>query len=273
MNPIISAENLLKIKNKVTIFDVGNGNLALENYNKIHLENAIFIDVNTHLSDIKEDKSNGGRHPLPTVENFKKTLQSFGINYNDHLVLYDVNFGANAAARFWWMLRSIGHEKVQILDGGFQEASKIGFPMSNTINQNTEKVTEINQYHDNWQYPLITIKDVEKYSNSQEKLIIDVRESGRYNGDFEPIDLVAGHIPNAINIPFQNNLDENGTFLSPEILKVFYQKYFDKFESNNCIIHCGSGVTACHTILALEYAGFKTPLLYVGSWSEWSRNF
>ena len=273
MSPLIEAEELLLIKDSVKIFDIGNGALALENYQKNHLENAIFIDVNIHLSEIKESKADGGRHPLPTVENFKTTLQNLGISSQNHLVLYDMNFGANAAARFWWMLRAIGHKKVQVLNGGIKAAEKIGFPFFNQIPEVQLTKNENLDYYDNWQYPLVTMNDIIKFSKNHEKLIIDVRESGRYNGEYEPIDLVAGHIPNAVNFPFQKNLDKEGKFLNPEILKNLYLEFLGSRTTDNCIIHCGSGVTACHTILALEYAGCKIPALYVGSWSEWSRNF
>jgi thiosulfate/3-mercaptopyruvate sulfurtransferase len=273
IKPIISVEELKKIKNNVLIFDVGNGAFALENYRKNHLENAVFIDVNIHLSKIVEDPANGGRHPLPKVSDFIKNLQNFGIDSSKHIVLYDINFGANAAARFWWMLRSIGHEKVQVLDGGLQAAQQEGFTITNKIKKILPSKIVLENYHKNWNLPLVTILEVEKYSKNLKKTIVDVREFGRYNGDYEPIDLIAGHIPNAINIPFQNNLDGNGKFLTQEKLKEMYQKYFEEIESENFMIHCGSGVTACHTILALDYAGFKIPSLYVGSWSEWSRNF
>jgi thiosulfate/3-mercaptopyruvate sulfurtransferase len=271
MKPIISIEELVRIKDQVLIFDVGNGALAFENYQKNHLENAIFIDVNKNLSQITENPANGGRHPLPKVSDFIKTLQNFGIDSSKHLVLYDMNFGANAAARFWWMLKAVGHEKVQVLDGGFQMAQQEGFPISNEIPKIIP--TTINHYQENWNLPLVTLQEVENYSKNNEKTIVDVREFGRYNGDFEPIDLIAGHIPNAINIPFQENLEANGKFKSQEILKAMYQKYFQEKDSKDFVIHCGSGVTACHTILALDYAGFEIPALYVGSWSEWSRNF
>ena len=102
--------------------------------------------------------------------------------------------------------------------------------------------------------------------------IIDVRDAARYRGEKEPIDLIAGHIPGAINVPFTENLDEKGFFLPKEILKSKYEKIIENLISEKIIVHCGSGVTACHTILAMVYAGFEIPKLYVGSWSEWSRN-
>jgi thiosulfate/3-mercaptopyruvate sulfurtransferase len=123
---------------------------------------------------------------------------------------------------------------------------------------------------DNWLLPTSTLEIVENELTNLSSAVIDVRDAYRYKGESEPIDLVAGHIPGAINIPFSENLDENGNFLSPEILKEKYSKLLQD-KPQNLIIHCGSGVTACHTILALDYAGFPIPNLYVGSWSEWSR--
>ncbi|WP_312392847.1 rhodanese-like domain-containing protein [Chryseobacterium sp.] len=114
------------------------------------------------------------------------------------------------------------------------------------------------------------METVENELTNYSSTVVDVRDAYRYNEESEPIDLVAGHIPGAINIPFSENLDENGNFLKPEILKEKYSKLLaDK--PQNLIVHCGSGVTACHTILALHYAGFDIPNLYIGSWSEWSR--
>lgn len=115
-----------------------------------------------------------------------------------------------------------------------------------------------------------TLEEVENELINGNSAVIDVRDAYRYRGESEPIDLVAGHIPGAINIPFSENLDENGNFLAPEILKEKYLKLLEG-KPENLIIHCGSGVTACHTILALHHAGFEIPSLYVGSWSEWSR--
>ena len=253
----------------LVILDVSNGKEAQSNYNKKHLDGAIFVDLNSQLADVKEDLSIGGRHPLPSIERFSQLLSSLGITHQKHIVLYDDKNGSNAAARMWWMLKSIGHQKVQVLNGGLQEAERLNFPI------NSEEVFPISTVEykiENWKLPLANIDEVEKASNSQDYLIIDVRESARYNGEYEPIDLISGHIPNAINIPFSTNLDENGLFLSPEILREKYKNIIDNKKSNEIIVHCGSGVTACHTLLAMAYAGFEIPKLYVGSWSEWSRN-
>lgn len=120
--------------------------------------------------------------------------------------------------------------------------------------------------------PTADIAEVDEATHDAQCLIIDVRETGRYNGEFEPIDLIAGHIPNAVNIPFSSNLDTEGSFLSPSELREKYEKALKNRKVEQVIVHCGSGVTACHTLLAMAYAGMEIPKLYVGSWSEWSRS-
>ena len=216
-----------------------------------------------------ENPADGGRHPLPDVEIFEKTLEKIGLSKNAHIILYDDKNGANASARLWWMLRSTGFEKVQVLNGGLQTAEKFGIETTAEIPvaKNSESL-----HLTSWNLPTKNLEDVKFASTNSENAIVDVRENARYNGETEPIDLIAGHIPNAINLPFQNNLDENGLFKSPEILKKYFLKALHDQDSKNIIVHCGSGVTACHTILAMDYAGLPIPNLYVGSWSEWSRN-
>ena len=270
-SPIIEPTALLKLSKTEDIIMVNacSGDKAISNYKAKHLEGALFVDLDTHLADIKKDASNGGRHPLPTIKQFSKTLSNLGISKNKHVVIYDDKNGSNSAARFWWMLKSVGHEKVQVLNGGIQAAEKIDFPTSSKL----EKAKEVGIYNLlGWKLPIATINEVEKNLQHKNNIVIDVRSNDRYKGLVEPIDLIAGHIPNAINIPLTSNLDENGFFLSPEKLKTKYQKVLGNIKPTNTIVHCGSGVTACHTILAMVYAGFEFPKLYIGSWSEWSRN-
>lgn len=271
ISPIIQASELLKLyeSENLVIIDVSNGKNAKSNYEANHLEGAIFVDLNTQLADIKDDLSIGGRHPLPKIENFANTVSNLGISPKSHVVIYDDKNGTNAAARLWWMLKSIGHENVQVLNGGIQDAIKNNFPISSKTE--TTNKTELYKV-DNWKLQIAEISEVEKFAYSENHVVMDVRDSERYKGESEPIDLIAGHIPGAINIPFTENLDENGLFLSPNDLKVKYEKIFKGVKSENIIVHCGSGVTACHTLLAIAYADLKIPKLYVGSWSEWSRN-
>ena len=269
MKPIITATELLLIFNQenLLILDARTGKDAKENYLENHIKSARFIDLDKDLAEIGENAAFGGRHPLPKISKFAETLQNLGITEDSHIIVYDLANGGNAAARCWWMLRAFGLEKVQVLSGGFQSAVKLGIP-TNSGEEIFEKTSFI--LRENWSLPTSTLENVEQEIAENTATVIDVRDAYRYNGESEPIDLVAGHIPGVINIPFSENLDENGEFLSPEILKEKYQiLLLDKPEK--LIIHCGSGVTACHTILALYYAGFPIPNLYVGSWSEWSR--
>ena len=271
LSPIIEVDELMQISENqnLRIFDVRTGSNAKENYIKKHLEYSVFVDLNSDLAEI-DDPKNGGRHPLPKFEDFIKILGELGIDKNSHIVIYDDKNGANAAARFWWMLRAVGHKNVQVLNGGLQVAQNQNYSLS-SVEEYYPETKYISDYQD-WQLPQVWIDDVKKASQDSDSMIVDVRESQRFDGIMEPIDLVAGHIPNAQNFPFIDNLDEKGLFKSPEVLRNLYSELFDNYEKSKIIFHCGSGVTACHSLLALDYAGFDIPNLYVGSWSEWSRN-
>lgn len=269
--PLIDAQELKNFKDSedIILVDASYGKNTFELYQAKHLHGAIFVDLDTQLSEVKKDAAKGGRHPLPSIESFSKTLGSLGISPKSHVVIYDQSNGALAAARFWWMLKAVGHQKVQVLNGGLAEAEKQNFPTNN------EKVQpkQASFYPiENWKLPMAEISEVESVSKNEDYRVIDVRASNRYKGEIEPIDPVAGHIPGAINIPLSENLGSNNLFLPSKELKVKYKKLLGDTKSENTIVHCGSGVTACHTLLALNYAGFEIPKLYVGSWSEWCRN-
>ena len=268
LSPIIQPEDLtwLNLDEEIVIIDASAGSKA--RYDEQHLAGAIFTDVNEDLANIG-DFAAGGRHPLPTNEQFSSVLQKLGITRKAHVIIYDDKNGSNAAARLWWMLRAIGHENVQVIDGGFQAAVKFGFPTTSKV----EIPKSVEKYEvKDWDLPQSDINEVEKVAKSNDYIVIDVRDANRFDGLTEPIDLIAGHIPGAVNIPFTENLDSEGRFLSPEILKEKYTSALANVRPENIIVHCGSGITACHTLLALDYAGLPFPKLYVGSWSEWSRN-
>lgn len=267
LSSIIQAEELVILgKNDFILFDVSAG--SKPRYDEQHLNGAFYLDLHIDLANIK-DFAIGGRHPLPPFEHFAKLLGKYGVTKDTHVIVYDDKNGSNAAARFWWMLKSIGHEKVQVLNGGYAAAVKAGF----AVNAEVPSAKPVEPYQiTEWELPLAEIDEVEVAANSENHAIIDVRDANRFAGLTEPIDLIAGHIPNAINIPFTENLDANGAFLAPEILKEKYSKALANYKTENVIVHCGSGVTACHTLLAIAYAGLEMPKLYVGSWSEWSRN-
>ena len=270
--PLIDATVLLEIYQQhqdLILLDARSGADAKAKYKISHLKDAYWIDLNADLAAIKEDASNGGRHPLPSIEVFAETVANFGISENTYVVVYDDKSGANAAARCWWMLKALGHEKVAVLNGGISAAEKAGYPMSTGVESSSKKSSPL--HTNEWNLPVSNIDEVKEYSKHPKHLVIDVRESYRYRGESEPIDLVAGHIPGAINVPYISNLDEDGLFHSPTVLKEKYESVLGEISAENVIVHCGSGVTACHTILAMAHAGMSIPKLYVGSWSEWSR--
>jgi 3-mercaptopyruvate sulfurtransferase SseA len=271
LSPILAPEDVLKIQNspEIVIIDARAGQNAEENYAKEHLKGARFVDLNRDLATVEADPANGGRHPLPSLQKFSAVLSKLGIAPTNRVIIYDDKNGSNAAARFWWMLRSVGHEKVQVLNGGLQAAIKIGFPVSSQI----ENFDPTEKYPvQEWQLGLASINEVEIARNNDQNIVIDVRDKNRFDGLTEPLDLIAGHIPGAVNVPFSENLNEDGFYHSPQVLKQKYSQMIDSKNSENIIVHCGSGVTACHTLLAMDYAGLPIPKLYVGSWSEWSRN-
>lgn len=263
---IITAYELKQMLNleNLVILDARNG--TYESYLENHIKSARYIDLDNDLAEIPEDAAFGGRHPLPLPEKFSDTLANLGISKGSKVVVYDTSNGANAAARCWWMLKSAGFE-VSVLDGGLQAAERAGLEIASG-EENFGKAENIHLKE--WKLPTITIDEVEEGLKNETATVIDVRDAYRYRGESEPIDLIAGHIVGAYNIPFSENLDSEGYFLEPKVLKEKYSEFL-KGKPENVSIHCGSGVTACHTILAMDYAGLQIPKLYVGSWSEWSR--
>ena len=258
---------LAKIQ-KIVLIDVRTGPNAAEKYAASHLEGALHVDMDHQLADVKSDAAQGGRHPLPGLPQFAAVLTQLGITRDSHVVVYDDKNGANPAARFWWMLQSVGHPAVQVLNGGMDAALQAGFASSSK----TEAPEDVPVYEvDHWILPLADLQEVKKATHDGSALIIDVRDAARYRGETEPIDLIAGHIPTAINIPFTENMDTDGLFLSPNTLREKYEQALGDRTAEQVVVHCGSGVTACHTLLAMDYAGMELPKLYVGSWSEWSR--
>ncbi|MFB3387196.1 sulfurtransferase [Flavobacterium sp. LAR06] len=270
LSPIINSEDLLPLKDssEIVLIDARAGVNAEENYKNEHLKGARYVDLNRDLATLEENPANGGRHPLPSLEKFSQVLSTLGISLTSHVVIYDDKNGSNASSRFWWMLRAIGHEKIQVLNGGLQAAIKTGFPTSSEIEHFDATEYKVSA----WKLAVADIEEVEKARNNSENIVIDVRDKNRFDGLTEPLDLIAGHIPGAINVPFSENLSEDGFYKSAEELNKKYTALIGDTKPENVIVHCGSGVTACHTLLAMDYAGIEIPKLYVGSWSEWSRN-
>ncbi|MEQ9187143.1 MAG: sulfurtransferase [Cryomorphaceae bacterium] len=250
----------------VIVLDATFGKTAYPDYCFEHLIGAQWIDLNSQLSEIGPEPSKGGRHPLPSVSSFATVLGELGVGVDSKVIVYDKHSGALAAARCWWMLHAIGHPQTWVVDGGFQALKQAGAPTDSEI----IKPRALPPYPSSeWKLPTKTMTEIEGL-DPNDSTLVDVRESERYQGIREPIDLTAGHIPNAVNIPFSHNLNADGSFKTREELKKIYADVLRM--DKNVIFYCGSGVTACHGILGLAHASNKMAALYPGSWSEWSRN-
>ncbi|HEX5657625.1 MAG TPA: sulfurtransferase [Polyangiales bacterium] len=263
LDPIITPHELGAAKH-VALFDCRPETAA---YLAGHLEGARHASLDRDLASHTEDASSGGRHPLPSVADFAALLGQWGVHPSTHVVAYDAQNGAHAAARFWWLLKAFGHEQVQVVDGGLQALETAGFALTKDI-PSVEPAPPYPAHR--FAAPLAEIDEVELARHDDARRVVDVRAAFRYRGESEPIDPIAGHIPGASNIPLSENLQPDGRFKTAGELRALYTEALG-VPSSQAIIHCGSGVTACHTLLALERAGLPGAKLYVGSWSEWCR--
>jgi len=268
MSPLIEITDPRVFDPEAIIIDVRAGANAYERYLAGHLPNAIYANLDDDLAEHPADPALGGRHPLPSLEDFTATLGNWGIRPDSHVIVYDDKAGAMGGARLWWMLRSIGHTNVQVLNGGLKAATDEGVELS------TDAYTPVAVTP----YPVpaayrntVNIEEVEAAAKADDRMVIDVREGQRYLGHTEPLDLVAGHIPGAVNLFYSNSLSPEGKYLTAQALATLYEETIGDLNPGDVIVHCGSGVTACHTLLGMEYAGINNAKLYVGSWSEWSR--
>ncbi|WP_455221031.1 sulfurtransferase [Kaarinaea lacus] len=231
-------------------------------YKMEHIPNAIYAHLDHDLSAPVSDTS--GRHPLPDVETFKLKLGAWGIDTSKQVVVYDDAAGSYAA-RLWWMLRWLGHKSVAVLDGGFTLWKQQGLPTTNAI-PHIEPATFVGQPNMDM---LINSNALQEGLSKASICLIDVRDPQRYSGLEEPIDKVAGHIPGSINLPWKTNIADTGMYQSKAQLYDQYQKLLQDAAGKNVVFMCGSGVTACHSLVALEYIGISGAKLYPGSWSEW----
>jgi len=243
--------------------DLARPDLGEQQYREGHIPGALFAHLDRDLSGAKTGKN--GRHPLPEPQDFEKWLEKTGLTPQDQVVCYDAGPGA-MAARLWWMLRWIGHEKVAVLDGGFAKWTKEGRPVALDV----PLFTPLN-------YPIKLRKDFAVDVRTVEQtlgkpLLLDARAPARYRGEQEPIDPVAGRIKGAKNRFNLDNMTPQGTFKSSEELKKEFQAVLHGRPPSEVIHYCGSGVAACHNLLAMELAGLKGGKLYAGSWSEWAQD-
>ena len=225
-------------------------------YEEGHIPGAAYMSVDDELTASTGD----GRHPLPPPDEIAATLGRAGIGNRNFVVAYD-DAGGAIAARLWWMLRSIGHERVGVLDGGIQAWLAAGGAL--TTDQPAWQPATLSV---NGSAPTIDASGVAAALGTRP--VIDARAGERYRGEIEPVDPAAGHIPTAVNLPHDGNLGPDGRFLSAAELRARYTGA--GVEADDAIVYCGSGVTACHDILAMEVAGLGTATLYPGSWSDWS---
>ncbi len=231
-------------------------------YANAHVPGALFVHLDRDLSARKTGRN--GRHPLPTPENAAALFGRLGIDATKQVVAYDQDSGMYAS-RLWWMLRWLGHDTAAVLDGGFAGWLRAGRPAS--AEARTPKPTTFMPRHVR---PTISATGIEASLPRHALLLLDARAAERYRGDHETIDPVAGHIPGALNRPYTRNLAADGTFRSVRELRSEFDGMLHGRSPEDLVHYCGSGVSACHNLLAMSVAGYPLTRLYPGSWSEWS---
>ena len=234
-------------------------------FDTVHIEGAQQAHLDRNLSTHGATALNGGRHPLPARETVAAWLASLGFQNHMQAVVYDRN-GANYCGRLWWMLKWLGHDAVAVLDGGLQawqasggavasgpaaKGNAIGFDLKPALRE--------------W----LSTAQLAPQVGHPNLTIIDARAAARYRGEMEPLDPVAGHIPGALNRPFNQNLNAEGFFKSPDVLRAEFESLLAGRDPSTVVHHCGSGVSTVPNILAMELAGLGVTRLYPGSWSEW----
>ncbi len=245
-------------------FSLADTELGRRAYRAAHIPGAVYAHLDADLSSpIVVGQT--GRHPLPTVEKMAATLSAWGIDEGVQVVVYD-DWGGAIAARLWWMLRWLGHEAVAVLDGGWQAWQQAGRPVAGGDGSRPARTfvpaprPEL----------IVTIDEVDLLRRDPAWRVLDARSADRYRGENETLDPKAGHIPGALSAPFAMNLGSDGRFLAPDALAAHYAKVLDGVPAAQGVVHCGSGVTGAHNILAIQHAGLGEAKLFVGSWSLWS---
>lgn len=246
-------------------FDLQQPSAGRERYRLAHLPGAQYADLNADLSSAPTSVS--GRHPLPTPQDLTARLRAWGVREDSQVVVYD-DQGGMIAARLWWLLRWLGHERVAVLDGGLQGWQALGLALTDAVPQFAP-----GNFAARPQAAAIADADqVAAAAGQSGACVLDARSGERFRGDVEPIDPVGGHVPGARNLPCAGNLGSDGAFLPREALRNRLLAGLDGTTPQAAIMMCGSGVTACHNLLALEHAGLGGARLYPGSWSEWCRD-
>ena len=246
-------------------FDLARPDSGRERYDDEHLPGAVYADLNRDLSAPVTSVS--GRHPLPEPGDFAARLRAWGVNRGSTVVAYD-DGNAMYASRLWWMMRWVGHERVAVLDGGLRRWMQLGLPLDDAIPARPPGDFVAHARPE----LAVDLAQVAEASADGSLRILDARAPERYRGEVEPIDAVAGHVPGAVNHPFTSSLGADGRLLpAPELRAALGGALGDR-GAPDTVAMCGSGVTACHLLLAMEVAGLRGGRLYPGSWSEWSRD-
>jgi thiosulfate/3-mercaptopyruvate sulfurtransferase len=260
LKTLVGQSNIRIIDCRFALADTENGR---KEYSTAHIPGAIYAHLDDDLSgEIIPGKT--GRHPFPIVADFAKKLSTWGIDETTQVVVYDQGHGG-IAARLWFLLKWLGHQQVAVLNGGWKNWLAEGGATNNeTVAVNPSVFTPRPQSN-----LLVDVDFMQKELGNEDYLYVDSRAAARYRGENEPIDPIAGHIPGAISAPFLENLGEDGLFLpKKDLAKRFLEKM--KLQSQQkAIFYCGSGVTACHNLLALHHIGLRSIRLFPGSWSEW----
>jgi thiosulfate/3-mercaptopyruvate sulfurtransferase len=241
-------------------FSLANPQLGRQQYQASHIQGAYYLDLNQDLSSPVGE--HGGRHPLPNPTDLAHKLSEIGVDYQNTLVVAYDDSRLAFASRLWWLLRYLGHEQVAVLDGGFTNWQTAGYPITDDIPQ-PQKATFNPQIQTEL---LVDITGVKNRKDLPQVVLVDSRESDRYRGEREPIDRIAGHIPGAVNYPWQEVTDPSG-YLLPSLEQ---RLRWEKLEAaEEIFVYCGSGVTACVNLLSLALADIHKGKLYAGSWSDW----
>ncbi len=228
-----------------------------------HLPGAGYVHLDRDLSDHRKPASEG-RHPLPEAADFCATLERLGIDPGAQVVVYDAGEGAMAAARFWWLLKLLGHARVAVLDGGYARWTSLDLPI-----EAVSPALPRGSYRQQFDPEMIAgAEEVSQRLGDPRGWLLDARAPERFRGEVEPLDRVAGHIPGALNRPYADNLMD-GRFRSAAELRSQFEARLAGTDSRRAVLNCGSGVTACHNLLAMEHAGLHGARVYAGSWSGW----
>lgn len=244
-------------------FDLADPAKGEQQYREAHIPGARYAHLDRDLSGTKTGTN--GRHPLPTVGEMRARFGALGITAGRQVVAYDADTGMYAA-RLWWMLRFMGHDAVAVLDGGFARWVREGRPVSQDHGDARPALFE-GVPRETWR---LSVDDVRSGLGHPNRTLVDARAESRYRGEDETLDKVAGHIPGAKNYFFQHNLSGDKTFKAPDELRAQWTRVLGSTPPVNVVMYCGSGVTACHNLLAMEHAGLAGARLFPGSWSEWS---